>query len=555
MGKKSFVLRRVAAVWTALLLALVVNNAALAHPLGNFTINHYSRLEIAPRAIKVLFILDYAEIPTFQERQIIDANNDGEISAKEQNQYLARKIQELQTHLVLLVNGSPQSLTPVPNSAELQFLPGQGNLPTTRLSAWFSAPLSFTNGQPVTIVYRDENFAERIGWREIVVQAASLLALQKSDVPLQDVSNELRSYPQDLLAQPLNAREANITLVLGSAGQNLAPPSTRITTNAFGAFNRAGDPFAALITTPELTLPVILVLMGSAILLGALHAFSPGHGKTIVGAYLVGSRGTAKHALLLGLVVTATHTVGVYGLGLVTLFASQYILPEQLYPWLGVISGALVALIGGRLFLTRFAAARAHQAANRHAHAEGRTHSHTHESIHAHRHLSTPMFAHAPSMPGALSEHHTHSHGNMLMPHAHAEHHDNAVDEIEHARSHIPAVLVGAPLTWRNLVSLGISGGLLPCPSALVVMLSAIALGRVALGLALIVAFSLGLAGVLILSGLMLLYAGKVALRFLPQGRASSLLFRLVPIGSALLVTLLGIGIAVEAFVQTGLVR
>jgi ABC-type nickel/cobalt efflux system permease component RcnA len=165
------------------------------------------------------------------------------------------------------------------------------------------------------------------------------------------------------------------------------------------------------------------------------------------------------------------------------------------------------------------------------------------------------MFAHAPSMPGALSEHHTHSHGNMLMPHAHAEHHDNAVDEIEHARSHIPAVLVGAPLTWRNLVSLGISGGLLPCPSALVVMLSAIALGRVALGLALIVAFSLGLAGVLILSGLMLLYAGKVALRFLPQGRASSLLFRLVPIGSALLVTLLGIGIAVEAFVQTGLVR
>lgn len=113
----------------------------------------------------------------------------------------------------------------------------------------------------------------------------------------------------------------------------------------------------------------------------------------------------------------------------------------------------------------------------------------------------------------------------------------------------------GAPLTWKNLVSLGVSGGLLPCPSALVVMLSAIALGRVLFGLVLIIAFSIGLAGVLIATGLVMLYAGKLAARFLRGGHASGGLMRILPAGSALVVALLGLSIAAEAFLQTGLVK
>src|SRR5437870_7078170 len=98
-----------------------------------------------------------------------------------------------------------------------------------------------------------------------------------------------------------------------------------------------------LIDTPgPLGLGLVLTSLLVAAALGALHALSPGHGKTIVGAYLVGARGTARHALFLGLVVTATHTLGVYALGLVTLTASQYIVPEQIFPWLGAASVILV---------------------------------------------------------------------------------------------------------------------------------------------------------------------------------------------------------------------
>src|SRR5207249_10468404 len=127
----------------------------------------------------------------------------------------------------------------------------------------------------------------------------------------------------------------------------------------------------------------LLLALVVAAVLGAVHALEPGHGKTVVAAYLVGSRGRAWHALVLGLVVTASHTAGVYLLGAVTLYASRYIVPERLYPWLGVASGLTVAGLGIVLFLRRYrGASRRHS----HDHAHDDHHHHAHHHAHGHQH-------------------------------------------------------------------------------------------------------------------------------------------------------------------------
>jgi ABC-type nickel/cobalt efflux system permease component RcnA len=246
---------------------------------------------------------------------------------------------------------------------------------------------------------------------------------------------------------------------------------------------------------------------------GAGHALTPGHGKTVVGAYLVGSRGTAAHAASLGLTVTATHTAGVFALGLLTLFASRVLLAERLYPWLGAGSGLLVALVGLHLCVRRLRTAHLGAAASAHDH----THHHGLPLDHGHHHADEQV-------------------------RGHADHHDHA------GHSHLPPGADGTAVTWRSLLALGVSGGLLPCPSALVVLLSAIALGRVGLGVLLVVAFSAGLAGALTGVGLLLVYAG----RQLPSLPAGGRLTRLLPIASALLIALLGVGITLQSLAQTG---
>ncbi|HZQ09044.1 MAG TPA: sulfite exporter TauE/SafE family protein, partial [Anaerolineae bacterium] len=463
------------------------------------------------------------------------------------------------------------------------FLPGTGGLEIMHLSAWLDAPLSLASGS-TNIVYQDNNYQERLGWREIIARAGNGIALQNSNVPQTDISQELTTYPADLLSNPRNDREASFGIVPNSGTATMPSPATAVTSGALGAFDRTRDDFAKLITTnQELSLSVLALSFLAAIALGGLHAFSPGHGKAVVGAYLVGSRGNWQHAVFLGFIVTATHTAGVYALGFVTLFLSAYFLPEQLFPWLGFISGMLVAVIGVRLFVSRIRAARSqdtpfgramkqahahdyedhhehapvrlatarpayagagygtvhqHEAAHVHTHADGTTHSHSHEDKDSH------------GNGNVHSHYHEHLHGN-----GHSHSHDLATPEEEaaHVKEHLAEIEALEKPSWRNLVSLGISGGLLPCPSALVVMLSAIALGRVLYGLFLIVGFSLGLAGVLVGTGLVMLYAGKMAGRVF-AGRGANLFFRYVPILGAGFVTLLGVAIAFDAFFQTGFV-
>ncbi|GAC1445935.1 MAG: high frequency lysogenization protein HflD [Chloroflexota bacterium] len=329
---------------------------------------------------------------------------------------------------------------------------------------------------------------------------------------------------------------------------------------------------------------MLLVSLLVAFWFGAGHALSPGHGKTVVAAYLVGSKGTARQAVLLGLTVTATHTIGVFALGLVTLYLSSYIVPDQLYPWLGFASGMLVALMGLTLFVRRFRAWYTGRSAPSQIEPETNQQvggAHTHSSDHHHGSQVVPnitrgfgqAFATLPggnSQPLAASAQmvasvphgfgmHTHSNGHH---HAHdVAPHQHGADAAPHrhgpfGRAHTHAPIPGQNgerVTLRSLLMLGVSGGLLPCPSALIVLLAAIAFHRVAFGMLLIVTFSLGLATVLTGIGILMVYGGRVMGRLQTEGKGSRLvspaktLVRVLPIGSALLVAAFGTIIALSA--------
>jgi ABC-type nickel/cobalt efflux system permease component RcnA len=275
-----------------------------------------------------------------------------------------------------------------------------------------------------------------------------------------------------------------------------------------------------LMTVRQLSFGVIAVSLFAALGLGAFHALEPGHGKTLVAAYLIGSRGTAWHALLLGLTVTASHTIGVYALGGVALFASHYVLPEQLYPWLGFTSGMFIMGMG--IVLLKQAWKRRLDC-YRHSSGHNRDHS-----SHHHGHSHDPAHAHVHEHP-----HHQHSHSHSHHPHSP---HENPEE--------VPSVSYGALLT------LGITGGMIPCPAALVVMLSAVALQRITFGLLLIVAFSFGLAAVLVGTGLLLVSARSTVQRWTGEGPWVTYL----PFLSPLVITPLGLVIVVRSLMGVGLV-
>ena len=468
----------------ALLVAALAPSVASAHPLGNFTVNHYSRIEPAGDRIRVVYVLDMAEIPTFQEKPRIDPNPDA---------YADQRAEEIRQNLHLDVNGVPAQLRSEQRS--LSFPDGQGGLPTLRLEAVYSAELKSDPSSSVDLVFRDDNDPNRIGWREIVARpGAAGTEVRRSSVPAEDVTHELRLYPDDLLNSPLNVREARLTFEPGAAAARPVLASTGV-----AVLDRTRSAFAELANGAELTPTFILFALGVAIVLGAAHALQPGHGKTVVAAYLVGSRGTAKHALFLGATVTATHTAGVYALGVVTLFLSQYILPERLYPILEIVSGLLVVGIGIYLFGSRLLV----------AFGARRGHDHEHDNEHSHDH-----------------GHHEHSHGG-------------------HTHSHAPKK--AEKVTWKSLLALGVSGGLLPCPEALMVLLITIAAHRVLFGLLLIVAFSTGLAAVLVGFGLLLVFAKSFFSRL---NLSSGLVPRVLPVMSAAVIVIAGGVITAQALPQ-----
>ncbi|MDP9352351.1 MAG: sulfite exporter TauE/SafE family protein [Chloroflexota bacterium] len=509
-------------------LGLLPLGQAQAHPLGNFTINHYSALEFSEGSVRILYVLDFAEIPTLQQMKQLDTDGDGALSGAEASAYLEANLSGLVEGLQLEVAGTALPLRI--NDRSAAFVPGQGGLPTLRIEANLVADLpdSWNQGSSAGY-YTDSNYEDRLGWREIVVRGGRGVAVEGSSVPAVGVSKELRTYPQDSLSSPLDRREATFTLVPsreagtgGTAGQ----AAENIQTNNTGG--KATDRVAALVSVERMTPSLILLSLLAALFWGATHALTPGHGKAVVAAYLVGARGTARHAAFLGLTVTVTHTIGVFALGLVTLYLSRYILPEVLYPWLNVLSGLLVVLIGITLFSRRLRVALGrsgtHEGHSHHAHEH-----HDHEHAHSHDHGEDT---------------HSHDGHEHMHAHGHAHTHDG------HTHTHLPPGADGSRVTWRSLLALGVSGGLVPCPSALVLLLSAISLDRLEFGMVLVVAFSIGLAVVLTGIGLLMVYARRLFERFSFEARMP----RFLPVASAMAISLAGVLIVIGSLRQAGIV-
>ena len=451
--------------------ALALPAAAAAHPLGNFTVNRSAVVEVAGSEVYVRYALDLAEIPTFQDGAEVRAAGFAETIARD---------------LELRIDGQPVVLRVLDEARETS--PGQGGLETLRYDALYQAEGSWPEGAPVSLAFRDGTFAGRLGWKEVVVNATGDADIVSSTVPETSPSDALRDYPENLLQSPPDVSSARAVVEPGTTEG--APPSIAGTAPREAP---AGG-FEALVTREDLGLGVMLVSLLVAMFWGAAHALTPGHGKAIVAAYMVGTRGTARHAFLLGGIVTVTHTIGVFALGVVTLTLSEFVVPETLYPWLNLVSAVLVVLVG--LAVLRFR-----------------------------------LF------PQRSSHGHDHHHGAGDHDHGHGHHHHHGPEG--HGHDHVPPPGSGL----KGLVAVGVSGGLLPCPTALVVLLAAISLHRVAYGLVLIVAFSVGLAATITAIGLLAVTAKRLFARLSFEGR----LVRLLPAASAVVIIGLGIAMTIRA--------
>jgi nickel/cobalt exporter len=504
---------------------------SFAHPMGNFSINHYSKITVQKDSVEIHYLIDAAEIPTFQEMQQGGFSSDPQ--SPKTREYLSREAETFKKNLVLTISGSPAQLKT--KSMEVIFPPGAGGLPTMKMGFVFVANLapgkhSGAIPQSVALYYRDNNFPTRIGWKEIVAVAGPGVTFLRTSAPASDRSNELSNYPTDLLNSPPADLEANISFELPAASEAVA--SSQISTYRVASSRKLESPgvvpqpqssttpppagngvlatpppsglranqqstpknrFTELMNAKPFSAWFLFLAAGIAAGLGALHALEPGHGKTIVAAYLVGSRGTARHAVLLGVVVTAAHTAGVYLLGALTLYASKYVVPEQLYPWLGAISGVTVAGLGLFILLRNLTGE-----STEHSHADGKSHSHWFSSM---------------------------SRKSDAQPDVNQRGAEKRV-------------------SLRELLALGVTGGIIPCPAALVVLLSAFSLHRIGFGLFLITCFSLGLALVLVIIGLTMVYTK----RFMSRFQTSGPMLRYLPLLSSSFMVILGIGIAVSAF-------
>ncbi|MFJ1927739.1 MULTISPECIES: nickel transporter [unclassified Streptomyces] len=469
---------------------------AHAHPLGNFTVNHHTGLTFRPDAVGALIVVDRAEIATAQVRPRVDRDHDGAVDAAEARSFAAADCALLTRQLRLDIAGTAVRWKNV--SSTFTFRPGEGGLRTSRLSCTLDARAEL--GRPADIDVRTEYDERRIGWQEMTARGQGV-TLTRSTLPTTSPTGELRHYPKDPLATPLDQRSARLRTEPGegrsaTVARTVLPGAGPVTT----ALDRVSGVFDGLVGRRELTVPAGLLALLLALVLGASHAALPGHGKTIMAAYLAGRRGSPRDAVTVGVTVTFTHTAGVLALGLALPLATS-LAGETVLAGLGLVSGLMVTGIG--LWLLRAALTKRPSHGHHHAHGHHHGHSHgddpasgpqEHQHDHDHHEHDDHHRRHEHVPEAAL----TAGRGGTVLaparsrPHSHAPHPEPA----------------GGPRPARTsrtgLIGMGIAGGLVPSPSALVVLLGAVALGRTAFGVLLVLGYGLGMAVTLTLAGLLL---------------------------------------------------
>ena len=522
---------------------LVTTNVASAHPLGNFTINQASVLEVGGNRLAMMHVIDMAEIPTFQTKSDIDRDRNGDLSGAERRQWAQAECGRVNAKLSVQVDGARAKLNS--GSATAVLLAGQAGLQTLRLECKLSTPLAA--GVQHRVRFSNGYVSDRIGWREITAVGDGARLVGRS-VPRVSPSALLTKYPTDRLSSPLDQRSVSFESQ-PSGGQTSAPVRTIPT--ATGSVVRGFDSLTQSLTDSvsarRLTVGLALVALAFAIALGALHAFAPGHGKTVMAAYLVGERGTVKDGLLIGVTVATTHTFGVLILGAV-LTASQTFAPESVYPYLSLASGVCFAFLG--VFLLVGAIRRRKTGGLRFGHHHHGPGGHTHEVGHDHSHVPEPERAlalagvpaagHAGNVHTAAHEHEHEHDGHDGAPHDHDDH--------GHSHSAL-AVTRERQLSRRSLLTLGFAGGMVPTPTAVVVLLGATAIGRAWFGAVLVLAYGIGMGGTLVLAGLVL---AKARRRFDLAGRSDRALriAAFFPVATAVVITASGLWLVARAAIE-----
>lgn len=545
---------RVAAAVAGLGLALLLPAVALAHPLGNFTINHYAGIRVEPDRVILDIVIDQAEIPTFQEKLRIDTDGDGMVSDAETDAERVVACPRLAPELILTVGGRPVPIVAV--AAGLSFPPGAAGLETMRLVCTYTAPLPAPLAADTPIAFSDRSHAERIGWHEVTVRGNGVTIA--GGLPSASVSERLTIYPTSLLAQPLDMRSVAFAASPGgptvapapvpdslpltgapapyptspadagaptddrapaaapagprSAGPGTAaPPASSVPVVAAAVPGGVAADISGLLQTRDLTPLILLGSIVAAMALGAGHALTPGHGKTLMGAYLVGTRGTAVHAVALGLSVTISHTLGILVLAAIVILFRGALPPEAFNRVAPIVSGLLVLGIGAWLLLDQLRSRRGVSGTTGDDHAHGHDHGHAHQGTGT----ASPR----------LDVDGTHSHAGVR-------------------HSHLRPT--GASLTWRSLFVLGLAGGVIPSTNALIILLATIATGRAAYGLVLVVAFGLGMAVVLGGVGLGLVLA-RERIDDLPTRSSLGRVAAYAPLAAGVIVFSLGVYLTTQA--------
>ncbi|QJT00726.1 nickel transporter [Streptomyces asoensis] len=547
-----------AAVFTAgCALALVPSANASAHPLGNFTVNRYDGLVAAPGQLRVDHVEDLAEIPATQAKPDIERLG--------MTEWARQRCATAATGSSLTVDGRAVTLTAGAGKAVVR--PGQAGLDTLRVECRLTAPLPAVSGEDtVSLTFHSEGASSGPGWREITARG-DRMTLADSDVPKKSVSSELTSYPKELLSSPADTSTAAVRVRPGGAAlveEDRDAPAASVLPRGADRWTRALD---NLVARQDLTVGFAALALVIAVGLGAMHAVAPGHGKTIMAATAAarGGRARMKDVLPLAASVTVTHTLGVVALGLLVTAGSAA--APSVIAWLGLASGALVLFAGATLARRAW---RGRGPGNPHGHTHPHPHPHG-DRPHTHEPAKTPdrqlalvgaptPHIHAHHDPGHdHGDDHGHSHdqghdrdgdGDRHHEHDHDHRHEHGHTHTHTHGGHTHTHAV-AP-TLRGTLLLGFAGGMVPSPSAVVVLVGAAALGHAWFGLLLVVTYGVGLALTLTAAGFAVVRLGAGATRLLDrQPRWTThpvvtLARRNLPLWSAFLVVALGAGLVLK---------
>ncbi|MET9969206.1 sulfite exporter TauE/SafE family protein [Streptomyces sp. NPDC006356] len=549
-----------AVLTAACALALFPAGSASAHPLGNFTVNRYDGLVAAPGELRVHHVEDLAEIPATQAQPDIEKAG--------MTAWARQRCADAARGSEATVDGRTVELTL--NSSHARVRPGQAGLDTLRVECRLTAPLP--EDTTVALGFRGAGAESGPGWREITARG-DRMTLAASDVPKESISRELTEYPEELLSSPADTKSASLRVrpggpALAEAEQDT--PASSVLPRGADRWTRALD---GLVSRQDLTVGFAALALVLAVFLGAMHALAPGHGKTLMAAVAAarGGRARMKDVLPLAASVTVTHTLGVVALGLLVTAGSAA--APSVITWLGIASGALVIAAGATL-VRRAWHVRKHGHGHGHGHEHGHDHphgydhphghehSHDHATDHAHERRPVLVAAHAhaaaagPAPAPGHAHHHDHDHHHSHHhehdhPHPHPHKPSHTHSSLTHTHNGFTHTHSTAP-TLRGTILLGFAGGLVPSPSAVVVLVGAAALGKAWFGLLLVVAYGVGLALTLTTAGFAVVRLGSGVTRVLdrqPRWMAHPLTVfvrRTAPLGSAVLVVLIGAGLVLQ---------